>query len=62
MSSKDFTQDGHGIKILQSIGIDYDNLVGHPSVAHSRSELDIEFIVQGSRNSSNHVIENWNLS
>ena len=47
-----YAQDGHGIKIIQSIGIKTMIISGRTSksVAHRGSELDIEFIVQGSRN------------
>ena len=49
---KFFAQDGHGIKILQSIGIKTMIISGRKSdcVTHRASELGIEYTIQGSRN------------
>ena len=46
-----YAQDGHGIKIIQTIGIKTMIISGRKSksVEHRGSELDIEFVVQGSR-------------
>ena len=46
-----YAQDGHGIKIIQTIGIKTMIISGRVSKAvdNRASELDIEFIVQGSR-------------
>ena len=51
-SKKFYAQDGHGIKILQSIGIDVMIISGRTSncVAKRADELGIERIIQGSRN------------
>lgn len=47
-----YAQDGHGIKIIQSIGIQTMIISGRvsESVSHRGHELDIEYILQGSRN------------
>ena len=46
-----FAQDGHGIKIIQSIGIKTMIISGREtgSVLHRGQELGIEYIIQGSR-------------
>ena len=46
-----FAQDGHGIKIIQSIGIETMIISGREtdSVLHRGRELGIEYIIQGSR-------------
>ena len=51
-SKRFYAQDGHGIKIIQSIGIDVMIISGRTSicVAKRADELGIERIVQGSRN------------
>ena len=51
-SKRFYAQDGHGIKILQSIGIDVMIISGRSSmcVAKRADELGIERIIQGSRN------------
>ncbi len=49
---KFFAQDGHGIKILQSIGIETMIISGRQAacVKHRAEELGIDYVVQGSRN------------
>ena len=51
-SKRFYAQDGHGIKILQSIGIDVMIISGRTStcVAKRADELGIKRIIQGSRN------------
>ena len=48
---KFFAQDGHGIKIVQSIGIEIMIISGREAacVDHRAQELGIEYVVQGSR-------------
>tara|TARA_Y100000389_G_scaffold48663_1_gene43969 strand:+ start:6892 stop:7434 length:543 start_codon:yes stop_codon:yes gene_type:complete len=50
-SKKFYAQDGHGIKILQSIGIETMIISGRKSkcVSHRADELGIERVIQGSR-------------
>ena len=49
---KFFAQDGHGIKIVQSIGIEIMIISGRQAecVNHRAKELGIKYVVQGSRN------------
>ncbi len=49
---KFFAQDGHGIKIVQSIGIEIMIISGRRSecVNHRAKELGIKYVIQGSRN------------
>ena len=49
---KFFAQDGHGIKIVQSIGIEIMIISGRQAVCvnHRAEELGIKYVVQGSRN------------
>lgn len=49
---KFYAQDGHGIKIMQSIGIKTMIISGRQSdcVNHRAEELGIDYIIQGSRN------------
>ena len=49
---KFFAQDGHGIKIVQSIGIETMIISGREAacVNHRAKELGIKYVVQGSRN------------
>ena len=51
-SKRFYAQDGHGIKILQSIGIDVMIISGRTSKSVNKrgDELGIERIIQGSRN------------
>ena len=47
-----FAQDGHGIKIIQSIGVKTMIISGRQSdcVDHRAKELGIDYVIQGSRN------------
>ncbi len=47
-----YAQDGHGIKIIQSIGIKSMIISGRKSVCvdHRAKELGIDYVIQGSRN------------
>lgn len=49
---KFYAQDGHGIKIVQSIGVKTMIISGRQSdcVDHRAKELDIDYVIQGSRN------------
>ena len=49
---KFFAQDGHGIKIIQSIGIKTMIISGRQSdcVDYRARELEIDYVIQGSRN------------
>ena len=49
---KFFAQDGHGIKIVQSIGIEIMIISGRKSecVNHRAKELGIKYVIQGTRN------------
>ena len=49
---KFYAQDGHGIKIVQSIGIEIMIISGRQAacVNHRAKELGIKYVIQGSRN------------
>ena len=51
-SKRFYAQDGHGIKILQSIGVKTMIISGRRSdcVDHRAKELGIDYVIQGSRN------------
>ena len=51
-SKKFYAQDGHGIKIMQSIGVKTMIISGRRSdcVDHRAKELGIDYVIQGSRN------------
>ena len=58
-SKKFFAQDGHGIKMIQSIGLEVAIISGRESEAvnHRAKELGIKKIVQNSKNKLNDFIK-----